>query len=381
MSIKLAYLARKLLQSFTFGLQFTGSSFTRACEDRDIKGKRLTIRKVKKMKITTLLKTTLGGLMALSLMTACGSLDSALTSASLDTGSLQTQSLNGFAAPSGQKGPRAGQGGHKGKSMGVGGNDFADISLSDEQKTALQALREEYKPEQPVAPDTSKQAEVKTLIETAFLSSNFDAAALATQVSANAPNHDAQLQKQAELMIKSWQILTSEQKAQVKANRPTQSDIGADKGAPGIERLTSTLNLTAEQQASLKAAFEANKPDFESQKTAMQANRTAIQAELDASSPSVDNLVALLKANHPEKANQGLTQLAQLHAILTPEQRQSFVDAGLALGHPGKMGPGGRGGHEGGPGGHKGNGFGPGMPGRGMGLSTTPPEVDPSSAI
>ncbi|MGE3725818.1 MAG: Spy/CpxP family protein refolding chaperone [Candidatus Sericytochromatia bacterium] len=347
------------------------------------------------MKITTLLKTTLGGLMALSLMTACGSLDSALTSASLDTSSLQTQSLSGFAAPGGQKGPRGGQGGHKGKSMGVGGNDFADISLSDEQKTALQALREEYKPEQPVALDTSKQAEVKTLIETAFLSSNFDAAALATQVSANVPNHDAQLQKQAELMIKSWQILTSEQKAQVKAkqaereaqmaereaNRPTQSDIGADKGGPGIERLTSTLNLTSEQQASLKAAFEANKPDFESQKTAMQANRTAIQAELDASSPSVDNLVLLLKANHPEKANQGLNQLAQLHAILTPEQRQSFVDAGLALGHPGKMGPAGRGGHEGGSGGHNGTGFGPGMPGRGMGLSTTSPEVDPSYAI
>lgn len=350
------------------------------------------------MKITTLLKTTLGSLMALSLMTACGNLGSVLTSASLDTNSLQTQSLSGFAADEGQKVSQGGQGDHKGKGggMGMGGIDFAGITLTDEQKTALQALRESYKPEEPAASDlnqdASKQAEVKTLIETAFLSSSFDATALEAQLSANAPNHDAQLQNQAELMIKSWQILTSEQKAQVKAkqveretqmaereaNRPAQSDT-SDKAAPGIERLTSSLNLTTEQQASIKAAFEANKPDFESQKTAMQANRTAIQAELDAANPSAANLVTLLKANRPEKANHGLAQLAQLHAILTAEQRQSFVDAGLALGHGGKGGPGGFGGPGGGP---KGAGFGPrNRPGPGLDMSTTPVAVDTTSAI
>jgi Spy/CpxP family protein refolding chaperone len=359
------------------------------------------------MKITTLLKTTLGGLMALSLMTACGNLGSALTSASLDTNSLQTQGLNGFAAGGSQKGPRGGQGGHqdKGPGMGIGGIDFAGITLSDEQKTALQALREAYKPEQPAAPDTSKQAEIKAQIEAAFLSTSFDASALETQLSTNAPNHDAQLQSQAELMIKSWQILTAEQKSQVKAkqveretqmaereaNRPDRTDVSmTDKGVPGIERLTSTLNLTAEQQASIKAAFEANKPDFEGQKATMQANRTAIQAELDAASPSAANLVTLLKANRPEKANHGLAQLAQLHAILTAEQRQSFVDTGLALGHGAQqMGPGGPGGHggPGGPGGRgehgggKGAGFGPGMPRPGLEMSTTPVAVDATGTI
>ncbi len=359
------------------------------------------------MKITTLLKTTLGGLMALSLMTACGNLGSALTSASLNTNTLQTQSLNGFAAGGAQKGPhgdRGGQAGHQGKGpgMGIGGIDFAGITLSDEQKTALRALHEAYKPEQPAAPDTSKQAEIKAQIETAFLSSSFDVSALETQLSANAPNHDAQLQSQAELMIKSWQILTAEQKNQVKAkqvereaqmaereaSRPAQTDISmTDKGVPGIERLTSTLNLTADQLASIKAAFEANKPDFESQKSAMQANRAAIQAELDSASPSATNLVTLLKANRPEKANHGLAQLAQLHAILTAEQRQSFVDSGLALGHGAQRGPGGPGGH-GGPGGRgehaggKGAGFGPGMmPRPGLEMSTTPVAVDASGTI
>lgn len=361
------------------------------------------------MKITSLLKTTLGGLMALSLMTACGNLGSALTSASLNTNTLQTQSLNGFAAGGAQKGPHGGRGGqadHQGRpggpGMGIGGIDFAGITLSDEQKTALQALREAYKPEQPAAPDSSKQAEIKAQIETAFLSSSFDVSALETQLSANAPNHDAQLQNQAELMIKSWQILTAEQKAQVKAkqvereaqmaereaNRPAQTELSMpDIAVKGIERLTSTLNLTADQQASLKVALEANKPDFESQKTAMQANRTAIQAELDAASPSAANLVTLLKANRPEKANHGLAQLAQLHAILTTEQRQSFVDSGLALGHGAQSGPGGPGGH-GGPGGRgehaggKGAGFGPGMmPRPGLDMSTTPVEVDATGTI
>ena len=159
-----------------------------------------------------------------------------------------------------------------------------------------------------------------------------------------------------------------------------------DKGVPGIERLTSTLNLTADQQASIKAAFETNKPDFEGQKAAMQANRTAIQAELDAASPSAANLVTLLKANRPEKANHGLAQLAQLHAILTAEQRQSFVDTGLALGHGAQRGPGGPGGHggpggRGGHGGEKGVGFGPGMPRPGLEMSTTPVEVDATGTI
>ncbi len=362
------------------------------------------------MKITTLLKTTLGGLMALSLMTACGNLGSALTSASLNTNTLQTQSLNGFVAGGAQKGPHGGRGDqadHQGKGpgrpgMGIGGIDFAGITLSDEQKTALQALREAYKPEQPAAPDSSKQAEIKTQIETAFLSSSFDVSALETQLSANAPNHEAQLQSQAELMIKSWQILTAEQKAQVKAkqvereaqmaereaNRPAQTDLSMpDIAVKGIERLTSTLNLTADQQASLKVALEANKPDFENQKTALQANRAAIQAELDAASPSATNLVTLLKANRPEKANHGLAQLAQLHAILTAEQRQSFVDSGLALGHGAQRRPGGAGGHgvPGGRGEHaggKGPGFGPGMmPRPGLDMSTTPVEVDATGTI
>lgn len=339
------------------------------------------------MKINILLKTTLGGLMALSLMTACGNISDALTSASLDTASLQTQSLSGFAP--GQGGHKGARGGHKGQGMGPGGFEFAGISLSDEQKTALQALRETYKPEQPEAPDTSKQTAIKSVIETAFLSESFDVTALEAQISANAPNHDAQLQKQAELMIKSWQILTSEQKAQVKAKqaeresqmaeretqRPSDGRV-SEKGVPGLERLTSVLTLTADQQTRLKAAFEANQPDFASQKATMQANRTVIQAELDAANPSVDNLVALLKAGRPEKANHGLNQLAQLHALLSAEQRQSFVNAGLALGPQGKGGPGGRGGHPGGPGGRDGMGFGPGRPGHGMGFSTTAPEGD-----
>jgi Spy/CpxP family protein refolding chaperone len=312
------------------------------------------------MKINSLLKTTLGGLLATSLITACGNLSTPLNSASLTGNSLQTQSFNAGIGEHGPKSHPGGPGAEKG--MNKGEFEFADLNLTDEQKSALQTLREANKPEQAVAPDANKQAEIKTLIETAFLSDSFDTTSLESQLMASAPNHDAQLQKQAEVMIKSWQILTADQQAQVKAKqaeraakmseiesqRPVPPNDSQAKGTPGIEGLTQQLNLSAEQQASLTAAFEANKPDFASKKTTMNANREAIQAEIESSSPSVDNLVALLKASQPENANPGLAQLAQLHSILTAEQRQSLVTAGLPFGHGGPGGlnrPGGPGGN------------------------------------
>ncbi len=328
--------------------------------------------------LKTALKTTLTALFATTVLTACGSDLPSLGSAIDGSGSAFSLANSTGASAEFQadrKGGPGKKGGHKGGSDMKGGIPFgADLNLSDEQQAALKTLHEEFKPaEGSTPPERPDMSAMKTAIETAFVSDNFDVAALEALQPAR-PDDSARVTQQATILVKSWAILTDEQKATVKAKqaekataeRPERPDFAGDSSR--VNPLIEKLGLSTEQAAALEAS-KPERPDPATMQAQHAANQAAIQAELDQASPSIDAIAAILTANRPAEKASPLAQLAELHAILTAEQRQSFVDLGLAAGSGQKGGPGmgQKGGSEkggkGGPGmGQKG---GPGMGGKG----------------
>lgn len=279
----------------------------------------------------------------------------------------------GFGGPGG-KGGRGGHGGPGGKGgFGIPGLAFggADLNLTEEQKTQLQALQTEARsfmeanrPTVTTAPEDLAAAHeaAQAAINAAFVSDRFDVTALQASLAslkpaAPAAPSDAVLDFQADLMIRSYQILTAEQRAQIAerlaehaaqapAARPSPP---ADRGNPMLERLTTALSLSAEQQTELEAAFAAAlaaREDKADHHAEAQARQTEILAILNQASPDKAALKALLQPPARDQlapSDPRLAQLAILHDVLSPEQRELFIST------PSEIGPGGR--EHGGPGG------------------------------
>mgnify|MGYP001618221346 CR=1 FL=1 len=297
-----------------------------------------------------------------------------------------------------KKGGKPGKGGkgEHGKGPGGPGGGFRlppDLNLTDAQKTELEKIREENKP---VQPDKTKMEETKTAmdalkkeIDAAFVSDNFDVASLKAKLDSLKPPapDDTRFTAEANLIIKTYNILTAEQKqiledkAKEMANKAPKempsppSDFESSKTDKHLDKLATDLGLSDAQKASLKEAMQppvdAQKPDPQKMFEKMKATQDAINTELKTGNASVDKIVAILKANAPEhpKNNNQLENLAKIHAVLNAEQRKKFIElgpkgpgpGGVGFGHPGHGGPG-----FGGPGGKGFNGPGPkggGFPG------------------
>ncbi|MGV3525724.1 MAG: Spy/CpxP family protein refolding chaperone [Candidatus Sericytochromatia bacterium] len=273
----------------------------------------------------------------------------------------------------GGKGLRGGHGGPGGKGgFGFPGLAFggADLNLTEAQKTQLQALQAEARsfmeanrPTATQAPEdhAAAHAAAQAAINAAFVSDSFDVDALqaslasAKPVAPAAPS-EAVLDFQADLLIRSYQILTAEQRTQIAervaehaAQEPaTRPSPPADRGNPMLERLTTALSLSAEQQAELETAFAAAfaaREDKADHHAEAQARQTEILAILNQATPDKAALKALLQP--PDRAQTApsdprLAQLAILHDVLSAEQRELFVST------QSEIGPGGRG--HGGPG-------------------------------
>lgn len=340
-------------------------------------------------------------------LTACGGVDTAALSASQTSlaalsntdarGAVSAEdgwmlsadespdAVTGFGGPGGKAG-RGGHGGPGGKGgFGIPGLAFwgADLNLTDAQKTQLQALQTEARsfmeanrPTATPAPEdhAADHEAAQAAINAAFVSDNFDVTALQASLAslkpaAPAAPSDAVLDFQADLMIRSYQILTAEQRSQIAerlaehaaqapAVRPSPP---ADRANPMLERLTTTLSLSAEQQTELEAAFAAafaDREDKADHPAEAQARQTQILALLNQASPDKAALKALLQPPIREQnagSDPRLAQLAILHGVLNAEQRELFIST------QSEMGPGGRG--PGRPGmGHPGGGM--GGPGR-----------------
>lgn len=330
-------------------------------------------------------------ILTLAFMTACGNgviSDSSKLDGTLSFAGVK-QTLNGFAGK---------KGGMKGD-KGAFSQNF--LNLTEEQKTKLQELRTSLFPKNDTTTinDTKKaNAEaLKTAIKDAFLSDTIDVSSLKTKIESLIPSKvtdDARLTAHAEYILKSYQILTDEQKKtletkqaemqtkfnEMQSNRPTLKQPLFNNFNPAdkmIERLSTKLTLTEEQKTKLKAVFEANKPAqvdtsvIDAARTKMQENRKAIQDSLKSGTATVDSIKALLQADKPEFAKDNLDAhlniLVQVHDILTSDQRKIAVDlqgiAGFGFGK-GDHGMKGKGGHHKGGKGFEGfsKGIGFGMP-------------------
>ncbi|MBF2053851.1 MAG: hypothetical protein IGS03_10375 [Candidatus Sericytochromatia bacterium] len=223
-----------------------------------------------------------------------------------------------------------------------------------------------FKPE----PSAEQQAFQATL-SAAFVSDSFDIEALSAQLPSppERPAPDAEhLSARAEAMI------ARAQAGDLPPSPPEKPATEANN--PHLSRLQKALNLSAEQISQLQAL----QPDRASHQAAHAERHAALVAELSKASPSVEAVVALLQPPDDSARPSPLQALADLHSILSPEQRQLAVDQDLLPlrppGHGMHGAPGAHGGH-GGQMGPKGPRPGPGFGGFGPGGKMGPPGFKP----
>lgn len=235
--------------------------------------------------------------------------------------------------------------GERGEAFGFGFLS-ADLALTDAQKTEIQSIlaaakadRPEATGERPTPPDASAVQAVHDKISAAFVSDSFDADALHAEMESlhperpEATDQNERALSRAQQTLDLWNVLTAEQQATVvskaaerasemaekAANRPERED----KGAAHLATLTEKLSLTEAQQSALSTAFEANRPAAPER-----PDPQALINLLNSGSATAASIAAL--HTPPEKVDHNpLDKLATLHSVLTPEQRQLFVDSGL----------------------------------------------------
>jgi len=246
-----------------------------------------------------------------------------------------------------------------------------ELACSDDQRSQIEALfvaqkdaRKARKAERGDRGDRkAKRAELNAELAAAFRADSFDGAVLERELG-DAVKHGARLDHAAELIVGLHAILNTEQRAQLadrieargpwmlggkhrghhgpKGKKGRHGKRGADgdrddEGRRGdnspeqrlahkVERLCETLSCTEDQKTRLSAAFEGAhearrdrpKPDF-----------TPLADSFRSASVDVDGVTAILAANKPDRsahleAVAGF--LAEVHDILTPEQRAIVAD-------------------------------------------------------
>lgn len=344
-------------------------------------------------------------------LSACGSLPAASTAVPGPDGTLSTLALDGTAAADsstaqagrpgkggkgGDKGGKMGPGGHGKMGFGLAGPQLASLNLSDQQKTQIQALQTEaqafFEAKKPAEADAPRQGDheaARAAFEAAFKSDSFDPAALSAARPARPAASEAMIDFQVDQMIKLHAILTPEQRARLaqapehadRAQAPEQADRAqpappadaAERQNERLDKLATALSLSDAQKTQLGAIFtaeaSARQAEHERRRSGIEAQHKAISDLLTAASVDRSALKTLLQARTAEAPDSDhLEQLAQIHAILTAEQRATFLTLNIGPGGPGgPAGPGfGAGRHEG-PGG---KGF--GGPGAGLGMKGQP---------
>lgn len=273
------------------------------------------------------------------------------------------------------------KGGKEGKG-GLGFGQFPGVELTAEQKTALAALRPQQEAKDPATMKANMEAAQKALKD-AFLADSINKDDLKAKLAAFEPPAP-DFAKQADTMIKAYNILTAEQKAtletkeaemqakaeQMKADieakiaagtikKPEARTDVAKKGGDIVDKFGTDLGLTDAQKASLKEALTPAQPTqvSDADRQAQHDKMKQIHADINAAVKAGDvaKLTELLSAqkrpdNHTDAQ---VDKIVKIHDILTAEQRSKVVDKLPLFGHG--FGPGGFGGH-GGPGGFGGRG-------------------------
>jgi periplasmic protein CpxP/Spy len=121
-------------------------------------------------------------------------------------------------------------------------------------------------------------------------------------------------------------LLASAAGISLAAAQTPQGEHAPHEWGPG--RLYSKLGLTAEQQASVRAIFEAGKPQMKTLHEQMQANHLKL-SQTSPDDPNYASVVAEVAASNATLASQRTTQAehvrAQIHALLTPAQKTQLA--------------------------------------------------------
>lgn len=209
------------------------------------------------------------------------------------------------------------------------------LKLTEAQQTELKAmhadLRTQMQARKPAMQENLAQ------LKQAFLAERFDAAALKAQLRSAHAGHSAEMtQKMATHLIRAYQLLTPEQRQQALAGLKQmeakaaewQQKSSSHQGRGPLQAMTAKLSLSETQQQQLATLWQQGQPQRSERRLQLQMLKQQVLAELQAPQPSASKLAQLLTPM-TQQMGQGLDrhvdQMAALHAILTPQQRQQMV--------------------------------------------------------
>lgn len=217
------------------------------------------------------------------------------------------------------------------------------LNLSDAQKSQLQAMRKEARADFQNHKETRGQ--FKQIFKTAFLSAKFETAAVKSQITPLiAAQKAARSQKMAEKMVQVYSILTPEQRQEVysQLDQVEKKIAGfskmpfADKlmqmhghgGGKRLEKMAAELGLSEAQKTQLKNLFEQSQPQRMAQFKELSGVKNQLVSLFQAGTPSVEQVKAVLNTglNGMEShLDQRLQMMAEVHALLSPQQREALV--------------------------------------------------------
>lgn len=208
-----------------------------------------------------------------------------------------------------------------------GGIGFAqELNLTSEQQEQIMQLRSQIIM-QPI--DSSKIEQLRSVVSSSFQADTFSVSELTSKISdLNLIDTDSVLNSQADTIVKTYNILTTEQKATLANNNipifdmRSPANIMINLGV--INTLTNNLNLDDSQKTSLHELI-GNPVDFNnSASTDLQA---AINTELNTGNATNESIKNVLSQNISSVISTAdMDKLSEVHALLNTEQRKQIVE-------------------------------------------------------
>lgn len=251
--------------------------------------------------------------LGLSLISGCDVIANNPTNSTINQS--QNNVPNNFAPPNPDNGMRSNM-----------PNQFGNgLNLTTEQQDQILQLRQDTMPQEI---DSSKMDQVKTAIKESFSLDTFSSADLKTKLSTLSLITDVNLDTQADIILKTYNILTTEQQnlldgsSMMLFNSRPQGSFRINLRSETIETLSSSLYLTAEQKTSLESIMQPSDmapPNFE--------NNDSLITELKTGKATKESIANILKTSNSSIIQESeLDMLSKIHALLNSEQRTKFID-------------------------------------------------------
>lgn len=188
--------------------------------------------------------------------------------------------------------------------------------------------------------------QIKTAINEAFVADALTLDTLKTKLNGITAYDDASLTTEADIIIKSYNVLNAEQKKILETkNEYMFNNFRANKFiigfGPDMNTIATELNLNDAQKASFNTLMP-TAPDMPDNGGSDLTLEKSIGTELKTGTATTDKIKAILKSSSSYTSSvqdEELEKLVKIHDILTADQRKTFISK-VSFG--GGMGPGGQ---------------------------------------